>query len=167
MSYPTFPNLRLTFTLLTSLRIQISDALVGMCWSGLVSFLILIVMEATVLLFRHLFSIPEPAFQLILDGDILIDHEIDNTYSFDFIAANALILRMGKERALAAPGNGYHYGNEQQQIVMGGGYGIGGGGIGQAIGELPGIERVVTSGGEETSVIEGIEDDLESEASSQ
>lgn len=128
-----------------------------MFWAGLVSFLILIVMEAVVLFFRRIFAIPEPAFQLILDRDILIDHEIDDTYSFDFVAANALMLRMGKERAMpmAAIGNSFH-----EHVMNPVGVPI------VAIGELPGTERVVASDGEEMSVNEGVEDDLESEATS-
>lgn len=66
------------------------------------------------------------------------------------------MVRLGKERAMnmTVAGNGFH-----EQVVMNSAGGA-------AIGELPGVERVVTSGGEETSIIEGVEDDLESDASS-
>lgn len=97
---------------------------------------------------------PEPPFQLILDQDILIDHEIDDAYSFNFAATNTFMLRMEKEGGM----NILDRGSFGQPVLMGGA---------GVIGELPGSERVVTSGGEETSVIDGVEGDLESDASSQ
>ncbi|KAE8453527.1 hypothetical protein EG329_010388 [Mollisiaceae sp. DMI_Dod_QoI] len=139
------------------LGIQISDALVGMCWSGIVSFLILVVMEATVMGFRYIFSMKEPAFQLILDQDILIDHEIADEYSFDFEAANALLLK-AKEGCVCG-----HPAHDVRGLV---GQGQGIGNEIPAIGELHGSERIVTSGGEDTDVIEGLEDYGGSDASS-
>lgn len=131
-------------------------------------------MEAVILLFRRLFSIPEPEFQLILDRDILIDHEIDDNYAFDFEAANAFFTRMGKEQAGEVAGNGHRTGNVNgnghgngngnvwnggQQMMMGAGLGAGMG----VIGELSAVERR----GDQMSVAQTEdEDDTESEASS-
>jgi hypothetical protein len=47
-----------------------------MLWSGVVTFVILLVMELVIQGYRHLRGIPEPTFQLVLDRDILLDHEI-------------------------------------------------------------------------------------------
>ncbi|KAG4426058.1 hypothetical protein IFR04_000765 [Cadophora malorum] len=58
------------------LGIQVSDGLAGMAWSGGITFLILLCMEAVTIFTRRLWGIPEPEFQLILDQDIILDHEI-------------------------------------------------------------------------------------------
>lgn len=139
------------------LGIQISDALVGMFWSGLVSLLILVVMEATVYLFRYLLNMPEPAFQLILDQDILLAHEIGDEYSFDFGVAGAL-LSSGKEWCACDHGHGAVEGH-------GDGNGAGYGERGIPLVELQGGERVVTSGGEDTDMVGEVEEYSESEAS--
>ncbi len=107
--------------------------------------------------FRYIFSMKEPAFQLILDQDILIDHEIADEYSFDFEAANALLLR-AKEGCVCG-----HPAHDVRGLV---GQGQGIGNEIPAIGELHGSERIVTSGGEDTDVIEGLEDYEGSDASS-
>jgi hypothetical protein len=47
-----------------------------MLWSGVVTFVILLVMELVIQGYRHLRGIPEPTFQLVLERDSLLDHEI-------------------------------------------------------------------------------------------
>lgn len=117
--------------------------------------------------FRYLLDMKEPAFQLIVDRDILIDHEIADEYSFDFVAANALLLRAKEGCVCGHPthdmggmvGPGQGNGNGSGQRIMG---------MGEmaVIGELHGSERVVTSGGEDTDAIEGLEEYEGSDASS-
>lgn len=76
------PVIPLTQPQLTISRIQVSDGLVGMFWSGVVTFLILLFMEAAIVLYRKLRGIPDPEFQLILDQDIILDHEIGDDFAF-------------------------------------------------------------------------------------
>src|SRR5271155_2431489 len=54
--------------------------MVGMLWSGALTFLILLCMEAVIVGYRKMFNIKEPDFALILDEDIILDHEIANEY---------------------------------------------------------------------------------------
>jgi hypothetical protein len=65
---------------LTAYRIQVSDALVGMLWSGSISFLILLVMELVIQGYRKARGIEEPEFQLVFDRDILLEHEIGDEF---------------------------------------------------------------------------------------
>ena len=60
--------------------IQVSDAMVGMLWSGIVTFVILLCMEAIIVGWRKIFNIKESEFALILDEDIILDHEIADEY---------------------------------------------------------------------------------------
>ncbi len=52
-----------------------------MFWSGVVTFLILLIMEAIVVFYRKLRGIPDAEFQLIIDQDIILDHEIGDDFS--------------------------------------------------------------------------------------
>ena len=54
--------------------------MVGMLWSGILTFLILLAMEAVIVGYRKIFRIQEPEFALILDEDIILDHEITDEY---------------------------------------------------------------------------------------
>jgi hypothetical protein len=54
--------------------------MVGMLWSGIMTFLILLCMEAVIIGYRKIFRIQEPEFALILDEDIILDHEIADEY---------------------------------------------------------------------------------------
>jgi hypothetical protein len=76
------PSLHLSVTVIPNMhnRIQVSDALVGMCWSGVVTFLILLVMELVIQGYRKARGIPEPVFQLVLDRDIVLDFEIRDEF---------------------------------------------------------------------------------------
>lgn len=60
--------------------IQVSDAMVGMLWAGIVTFVILLCMESVIVGWRKIFKINEPDFALILDKDIILDHEIPDDY---------------------------------------------------------------------------------------
>jgi hypothetical protein len=51
-----------------------------MLWSGIVSFVILVVMELVIQGYRHLKGSEEPPFQLVLDKDIIIDDEIGEEF---------------------------------------------------------------------------------------
>lgn len=77
---------------LTTPRIQISDGLVGMVWSGAMTFLILLCMEAVIIFTRRLRGIPEPDFQLILDQDVILDHEIGNEFTIKTNESNGMAL---------------------------------------------------------------------------
>ena len=50
--------------------------MVGMLWAGVVTFLILLGMEAIIVVYRNIFHIEEPDFALILDEDIILDYEL-------------------------------------------------------------------------------------------
>ncbi|KAH8748806.1 ammonium transporter AmtB-like domain-containing protein [Hyaloscypha sp. PMI_1271] len=65
------------------LGIQLSDVVVAVCWSGIGTLLILIFMEAIIVGFRKIRGKPEPAFQLILDADIIYhcNRHFGNRYS--------------------------------------------------------------------------------------
>jgi hypothetical protein len=51
-----------------------------MLWSGVVTFVILLIMELVIQGYRHLRGRPEPPFQLVLDRDIILDHEIGEEF---------------------------------------------------------------------------------------
>jgi hypothetical protein len=54
---------------------------VGICWSGALTFLILLVMEGVIQGYRKARGTEEPAFQLVLDTDVILDHEIGDDFS--------------------------------------------------------------------------------------
>ncbi|KAH7324045.1 ammonium transporter AmtB-like domain-containing protein [Rhexocercosporidium sp. MPI-PUGE-AT-0058] len=74
------------------LGIQVSDGLVGMAWSGGMTFLILLCMEAFIVFTRRFRGISEPEFQLILDQDIVLDHEIGDEFAVRAKDSNGLAL---------------------------------------------------------------------------
>jgi hypothetical protein len=52
----------------------------GMIWAGVLIFLILLCMEGLIVGYRKVFHLPKPDFTLILDEDIILDHEITDEY---------------------------------------------------------------------------------------
>lgn len=72
--------------------IQFSDGLAGMAWSGGITFLILLCMETVTIFTRRLWGIPEPEFQLILDQDIILDHEIGDEFAAKTKESNDMAL---------------------------------------------------------------------------
>ncbi|KAH8589651.1 ammonium transporter AmtB-like domain-containing protein [Bisporella sp. PMI_857] len=58
------------------LGIQLSDVVAAVCWSGFGTLLILIFMEAIIVGFRKVRGKENPAFQLILDADIIYHSEL-------------------------------------------------------------------------------------------
>lgn len=72
--------------------IQVSDGLAGMAWSGGITFFILLCMEAITISIRRVRGVPEPDFQLILDQDIILDHEIGDEFAAKTKESNAMAL---------------------------------------------------------------------------
>ncbi|KAH7388960.1 hypothetical protein BKA64DRAFT_126049 [Cadophora sp. MPI-SDFR-AT-0126] len=63
-----------------------------MAWSGGITFLLLLCMEAVIIFTRRLRGLPEPDFQLILDQEIILDHEIGDEFVTKTKESNVMAL---------------------------------------------------------------------------